>query len=100
MGGADGTKMQYSDINGSNGDYSTFAKSSHRYGFYKISNGIAMGLPADTGDLLLFEDARLFVSKTSNAIYTYSNNAWNLVSFLSEKILYKKKLMTVIYFSN
>lgn len=84
-GGVDGAKMQYTNVDGNNGDHSTLSRSSQRYGFYKITNGTAMGLPVNVGDLLVFEEARLFVSKTNNVLYAYSNNAWNLIGFLSKK---------------
>lgn len=75
--GTNEAKMQYHSVDGSLGDYRIF-QNNDRYGFYEITNGKSMSLPVDTGDLLIFKNARLMISNTDNAIYAY-NGSWRLI---------------------
>jgi hypothetical protein len=65
--------MSYAPIDAANGDYKIWT--GERYGFYKITNGLTAGLPADTGDLLIFESLRLMCSLDDDAIFAYDKGA-------------------------
>ena len=87
-GGVDGAKMQYSGVDGSVGDFKLVA--SHRYGFYNITNGTAMGLPVDTCDLFVYENAKILISDQENCIYIYKDNQLRLVGLIKPIDIYYK----------
>lgn len=66
-------EMSYAPIDASHGNTNLWA--GERYGFYKITNGLLAGLPADTGDLLILDSARLMFSWANDAIYAYNKGA-------------------------
>lgn len=76
--GINEAKMQYHSIDGAVGNY-RIVQNSGRYGFYEITNGTSMGLPIDTGDLLVFQNVCLMASNVDNAIYSYYNVNWKLI---------------------
>jgi hypothetical protein len=87
-GGVDGAKMQYSGVDGSVGDFKLVA--SHRYGFYNITNGTSMGLPVDTCDLFVYENAKILISDQGNCIYIYKDNQFRLIGLISPIDIYYK----------
>jgi hypothetical protein len=96
-GGVDGAKMQYSGVDGSVGNFKLVA--SHRYGFYKITNGTDMGLPVDTCDLFVYENAKIIISDQGNCIYIHNGNRFNLIGLISPiDIFYKVDTTHDIHF--
>lgn len=87
-GGVDGAKMQYSGVDGSVGNFKLVA--SHRYGFYNITNGIAMGLPVDTCDLFVYQNAKILISDQGNCIYIHNGSRFNLIGLISPIDIYYK----------
>ncbi len=73
--GVDYPVIQYPPLDASVGRKNILASGMAK-NIYKVTNGTAIGLPFDSGDLFVFGNTRLFINTTNNKLYLYTGSNW------------------------